>query len=109
MTFFVCFYLLLGFLIIHSIIVYVKGSSSDKDAGNSNKESDNFNKGSSNEPNANKSSAPQHILELQEYLDTMQREQRRKLNEKPSRQDSSDVVNDGSEPTPLTDLDGGDG
>ena len=37
----------------------------------------------------------------------MQKENRRKLNEKPSRQDSSDVVNDGSEPTPLTDLDEG--
>ena len=109
MTFFVCFYLLLGFLIIHSIIVYVKGSSSDKDAGNSNKESDNFNKGSSNEANASKSSAPQHILDLEAYLDKMQKENRRKLNEKPSKQDSSDVVNDGSEPTPLTDLDGGDG
>ena len=109
MTFFVCFYLLLGFLIIYSIIVYVKGSSSDQDAGNSNKESDNFNKGLSNEANASNSSAPQHILDLEAYLDKMQKENRRKLNEKPSRQDSSDVVNDGSEPTPLTDLDGGDG
>lgn len=101
MTFFVCFYLLLGFLIKHSFIVYVNGSS--------NNDVDNTNQGSSNEPNANKSKAPQFLLELEAQLNKQLKEDIRKANKKPSKQDSSDVVNDGSEPTPLTDLDGGDG
>ena len=111
MTFFVCIYLLLGFLIKDSFIIYVKDSG--------NKEVDNSHQGSSNEPNANKSSAPQHILDLEALLNKQNKEALERLNkdkearerlnkDKESKQDSSNVVNDGSEPTPLTDLDGGD-
>ena len=121
MTFFVCFNLLLGFLIKYFFIVgdyvyvAVKGfsnSGGDDSAGNSSQKK-------SSESNANQQTAPQHILDLEEEHDRIHKQRKEdlanwKLNqellnkEKKSKQDSSDVVNDGSEPTPLTDLDGGD-
>jgi len=115
MTFFVCFNLLLGFLIKYFFIVYVKGSINNdgsEAAGNSSQKR-------SSESNANQQTAPQHILDLQEEHDRMHKQRKEDLanwksnqelldKEKKSKQDSSDIVNDGSEPTPLTDLDGGD-
>ena len=80
---------------------------------------DNSSQKKSSESNANQQTAPQHILDLEEEHDRIHKQRKEdlanwKLNqellnkEKKSKQDSSDVVNDGSEPTPLTDLDGGD-
>lgn len=113
MTFFVCFSLLLGFLILikDSFIVYVNGSS--------NKDIDNTSQKKPGESSANEQKAPQHILDLEEKLDKQHKKDKEKLKEwqqyqesldkeKRSKQDSSNVVNDASEPTPLTDLDGGD-
>lgn len=110
MTFFVCFSLLLGFLNKYSFIVYVNGSS--------NKDVDNSSLQKPSGSNANEQKAPQHILDLAEKLDKQHKKNKEDLKkwqeyqesldkEKRSKQDSSNVVNDASEPTPLTDLDGG--
>lgn len=111
MTFFVCFNLLLGFLIKFSFVVYVKDSD--------NKHVDNSNQEKPSGHNASEQKAPQHILDLEAELDKRHKKNKELLKkwhesqesldkEKRSKQDSSNVVNDGSEPTPLTDLDGGD-
>nr|UHB41943.1 hypothetical protein [Diaporthe sp.] len=135
MTFFVRFSLLLRFLIKSFFIAggfwlrlnlgycvpracgagLVKVSSNKGEGG----VADNSSQKKSSESNANQQTAPQHILDLQEEHDRIHKQRKEdlanwKLNqellnkEKKSKQDSSDVVNDGSEPTPLTDLDGGD-
>lgn len=99
MTFFVCFNLLLGFLIKGHFFVYVNDTN--------------------NKDNSSKPGAPQHILDLEKLLNEQHKQRKADLEswkqtqesldkEKKSKQDSSNVVNDGSEPTPLTDLDGGD-
>ena len=109
MTFFVCICLLLGFLIKYSFIVYVKDSG--------NKDADNASEKKSGEAYAKERTAPQHLLDLEEKHNKEHEEQKKHLErwkenlesldkEKRSKQDSSNVVNDGSEPTPLTDLDG---
>ena len=137
MTFFVRFSLLLRFLIKYFFIAVgfllrlnlgycapwacaaglVKVSSNK--GGEAGGVADNSSQKKSSESNANQQTAPQHILDLQEEHDRIHKQRKEdlandKLNkelldkEKKSKQDSSDVVNDGSEPTPLTDLDGGD-
>lgn len=103
MTFFVCFNLLLGFLILE-IEYYILYSDSDSKLAE----------------------AIQNLRELEEKLSKQTKERLEQIkNSKSSadkkanedfeaekkervKQDSGNVVNVGSEPTPLTDLDGGD-
>lgn len=104
MTFFVCFNLLLGFLIleIEYYILYSgtnnKGAEAIKNVAELGEKLAKQNKERLEQLKNSELPADKKAVENYEA-------ERKKLLAK---QDSSNVVNDGSEPTPLTDLDGGD-
>lgn len=118
MTFFVCFYLLLGFLIIE-IEYYILYSDSDSKRAEAIKNvaelgeklakqhKEQLEQVKKSELPTDKKAVEDYEAEKKEFPDFDERmvNSRKKLLAK---QDSSNVVNDGSEPTPLTDLDGGD-
>lgn len=118
MTFFVCFNLLLRFLILE-IEYYILYSDSDSKRAEAiknvselgdklakqNKAQLELQKNS--ELAADKKAFKDHEAEKTEFPDFEERRANRWAKER-IKQDSGNVVNDGSEPTPLTDLDGGD-
>nr|YP_010743642.1 hypothetical protein QAZ32_mgp51 [Diaporthe sojae]WET30388.1 hypothetical protein [Diaporthe sojae] len=108
MTFFVCFYILLGFLVleIEDYILYSDSEGKfaeaikelielDKKVREQNKK---YKKWLDEESSLNKKPTDNKETAKKESIEQGQK----------SKQDSSNVVDDGSEPTPLTDLDGGD-
>lgn len=109
MTFFVCFNLLLRFLVIE-IEYYILYSDSNNKFEKAKKALAELDQKSLDQNKIHKESI-EKSLEILNKQPTGNKEAAKKESAEQgqiSKQDSSNVVNDGSEPTPLTDLDGGD-
>lgn len=109
MTFFVCFNLLLGFLVIE-IEYYILYSDSNDKWEETRKSLAELDKTVSKQTKKDLESI-EKTFEMWNKQSTANKEAAKKESGEQgqtSKQDSSNVVNDGSEPTPLTDLDGGD-
>jgi len=118
MTFFVCFSLLLGFLILEIEYYILYSDSKFKDAMKnvaelgeklSKQTKENLDKLKNSDGVLDKKVVKDNEAEKKEFPDFEERTANRwKKSSEGPKQDSSNVVDDGSEPTPLTDLDGGD-
>lgn len=111
MTFFICFYILLGFLVLE-IEYYIFYSNSDNKPTEVIKELLELDKKTREQNKKHLESIEKSFPEIFNKNRTGGNKETAKKESveqgQISKQDSSNVVNDGSEPTPLTDLDGGD-